>query len=181
MKPLGSFVRDLLMRIEFFTKWADRCSPPTIFWLSGFSFPNAFLTSVLQKSARSQKIAIDDLSWEFIVMTEPDTSIRESPPEGVYVSGLFLESGSWNRERSCLQEPKILELICPMPTIHFKTTLNVKRKSKKIYECPTYYYPIRAARGPVISFVISIDLKAGDQTSGYWIKRGTALLLSLSN
>lgn len=168
-----------MLRVEHFTSWADRARPPTIFWLSAFTFPTSFLTAVLQRSARLQKIPIDALNWEFVVQTEEEHAIKEAQPDGVYVRGIYLEGGSWDREHSCLQEPKLLELICPMPVIYFKTTVNPRRKSKKIYECPMYYYPTRAAIGPIVSFVIDVDLKTGEQTASFWIKRGTALLLSL--
>ena len=31
------------------------------------------------------------------------------------------------------------------------------------------------------SFVVAVDLKAGSQISDVWVKRGTAMLLSLAN
>lgn len=169
------------MRTAFFAKWAETCKAPNVFWLSAFSFPTSFLTAVLQKSSRLQKIPIDNLVFEYNVQPEFEPSIHEVPKNGVYIEGLFLESGSWNRDKSYLQEPKLLELICPMPIIHFKTSTDIKRRSKKIYECPAYYYPIRAARGSVASFITTVDLQTGKQNSSFWIKRATALLLSLSN
>lgn len=176
---MGSFIRDLIQRIDFFSQWT--VVTPVVFWLSAFTFPTSFLTAVLQRSARAAKLPIDILVFEYIVSSDSEETFKTAPANGVYVQGLFLESASWNVEKSCLQEPKLLELICPMPVIFFKTSSNPKRKSKKIYECPTYYYPIRAARGPIISFVTAIDLHAGEQNSSFWIKRATALLLSLSN
>lgn len=50
-----------------------------------------------------------------------------------------------------------------------------------LYSCPTYYFPIRAGAPGMPSFVVAVDLKSGTETSDYWIKRGTALLLSLAN
>ena len=38
MKPLSSWVADLVDRIEFLSKWATR-GEPLAFWISGFYFP----------------------------------------------------------------------------------------------------------------------------------------------
>ena len=64
-KPLASWTRDLVSRVEQFDVWATTLSPPHCFWLSGFSFPTGFLTAVLQTTARRNRISIDTLSWEF--------------------------------------------------------------------------------------------------------------------
>jgi hypothetical protein len=37
LKPLGSYVREVLERVAFFTDWLHS-GPPTVFWLSGFFF-----------------------------------------------------------------------------------------------------------------------------------------------
>lgn len=50
-----------------------------------------------------------------------------------------------------------------------------------MYSCPCYYYPNRAGSADRASFVIGIDLRSGAMTSDHWIKRGTALLMSLDN
>ena len=52
MKPLASWTRDLVLRVEQFEKWATSAHPPMIFWLSAFTFPTGFLTAILQTSAR---------------------------------------------------------------------------------------------------------------------------------
>ena len=48
-----------------------------------------------------------------------------------------------------------------------------------VFACPCYYYPNRAGTSGRASFVVAVDLKAGAMTSDHWIKRGSALLMSL--
>ena len=56
MKPLAAWTRDLVLRVEQLAKWAQTAHPPTIFWMSGFTFPTGFLTAVLQTSARQNSV-----------------------------------------------------------------------------------------------------------------------------
>lgn len=48
-----------------------------------------------------------------------------------------------------------------------------------IYSCPCYYYPNRAGTSDRASYIVSVDLKSGAMTADHWVKRGTALLMSL--
>lgn len=49
-----------------------------------------------------------------------------------------------------------------------------------VYNCPCYYYPQRAGTQGRPAFVVAVDLKSGVESPDHWIKRGTALLLSLT-
>ncbi|XP_062072422.1 dynein axonemal heavy chain 2 isoform X1 [Lepus europaeus] len=180
-KPLASWTRDLAMRVEQFETWASRARPPVIFWLSGFTFPTGFLTAVLQASARQNNISVDSLSWEFIVSTVDDSNLVYPPKDGAWVRGLYLEGAGWDRKNSCLVEAEPMQLVCLMPTIHFRPAESRKKSAKGMYSCPCYYYPNRAGSSDRASFVIGIDLRSGAMSSDHWIKRGTALLMSLDN
>ncbi|XP_049715237.1 dynein axonemal heavy chain 2 isoform X5 [Elephas maximus indicus] len=180
-KPLAAWTRDLAMRVEQFELWASRARPPVIFWLSGFTFPTGFLTAVLQSSARQNNVSVDSLSWEFVVSTVDDSNLVYPPKDGVWVRGLYLEGAGWDRKNSCLVEAEPMQLVCLMPTIHFRPAESRKKTAKGMYSCPCYYYPNRAGSSDRSSFVIGIDLRSGAMTADHWIKRGTALLMSLDN
>lgn len=64
LKPLTLWFKDLLQRLEFLTKWEER-GVPKIFWISGFYFPQGFLTAILQNYARKYQYPIDTVSFSF--------------------------------------------------------------------------------------------------------------------
>ncbi|XP_047429543.1 dynein axonemal heavy chain 2 [Mugil cephalus] len=181
LKPLAAWTRDLCQRVDQFAAWAGTTQPPTLFWLSGFTFPNGFLTAVLQSSARQYNISVDTLSWEFIVSTLDDSNLLHPPKDGVYVRGLYLEGAGWDKRNSCLVEAEPMQMVCPIPTIHFKPVENRKKMAKRMYLCPCYYFPVRSGGAGRASFVVGVELKSGDVSPDHWIKRGTALLLSLDS
>ncbi|KAJ1516963.1 Dynein heavy chain 2, axonemal [Coelomomyces lativittatus] len=184
VKPLGSWIRDLNLRIEFFSEWAKGTEPKS-YWLGAFTFPTGFLTSVLQKTARKLNVSIDSLSWEFSVVQlegEPTTTnmlnTNVGNGGGVLVRGFYLEGAGWDKRTNTLTEPKPMELLTLLPSILFKPTEVKKKSSKGVYSCPVYYYPIRAVVKERASFLIAIDLKTGPFDSDFFIKRGTACILS---
>lgn len=67
MKSLGSWTQDLTNRIQFLQKWIDN-GTPNVFWISGFFFPQAFITGTLQNYARKYVIAVDRIDFDVKVM-----------------------------------------------------------------------------------------------------------------
>ena len=93
LKPLGSYVSDMLRRLAFFQKWIDDVKAPPTFWVSGFFFTQAFLTGSMQNYARRNSVAIDSIEFQFSVLPTDPT---EAPENGVYVYGLFLEGARFS-------------------------------------------------------------------------------------
>ncbi|KAJ8964948.1 hypothetical protein NQ314_004503 [Rhamnusium bicolor] len=181
LKLLGSWARDLSARVDHFTVWSETTHPPLFFWLAAYTFPTGFLTAVLQTCARAFEVPIDSLSWEFTVLTIDENQIQIPPENGVYVKSTFLEGAGWDKKNAVLIEPQPMQLVCSMPLIHFKPVEQLKKKTKGVYSCPCYYFPVRTGAANRPAFVVAVDLKSGIESADFWIKRGTALLLSLAN
>uniref|UniRef100_H2YVP8 AAA+ ATPase domain-containing protein n=1 Tax=Ciona savignyi TaxID=51511 RepID=H2YVP8_CIOSA len=102
-KPLGSWLEDLLQRVEFFSTWSN-LEEPTSYWVSAFFFPQGFLTAVLQNYARKHKIPVDSLTFNFHVRDFAFRTTETPLNDGVRVFGLFMDSGRWDVDQRMLQE-----------------------------------------------------------------------------
>ncbi|PIO38641.1 hypothetical protein AB205_0076880 [Aquarana catesbeiana] len=77
-----------------------------------------------------EKVSVDSLSWEFIVSTVDDNNLVYPPKDGVWIRGLYLEGAGWDKKNSCLMEAEPMQLVCPLPTVHFRPTESKKKSSK---------------------------------------------------
>ena len=126
LKPLGSWYRDLCERVAVLEDWLMNGNP-NCFWLSGFFFPQGFMTGCLQTHARNYKIPIDKLNFCFKVMEEEEPDeIEEKPEDGVYIYGLFMDGARWERESQIITDQNPGENYSKMPIIWFKPAIDVK-------------------------------------------------------
>lgn len=130
LKPLGSWSRDLSARVDLFAKWAHTAHAPKTYWIGAFTFPTGFLTAVLQTSARQNNVSVDSLSWEFTVQNTNDSNLLPTPKDGVYVCNLYLQGAGWDKKSTCLIEATPMQLVCPMPIVHFRPMENKKKSMK---------------------------------------------------
>ncbi|XP_052743009.1 dynein axonemal heavy chain 1-like [Bicyclus anynana] len=177
LKPLAAWVKDLCLRVQFMQHWADG-GIPKVFWISGFYFPQAFLTGALQNYARKHVIAIDTVSYAFEALQGPP---QKKPDDGCCVSGLYLEGARWNTAEMALEESRPKELHTEMAIIYMKPEQN-HRLASGLYECPTYKTLVRAGTlsttGHSTNYVMTIELVTHKPQS-HWIKRGVALFCAL--
>uniref|UniRef100_A0A8D2LID0 Dynein axonemal heavy chain 1 n=1 Tax=Varanus komodoensis TaxID=61221 RepID=A0A8D2LID0_VARKO len=181
LKPLASWVNDLLLRIDFLHKWIAKGIPP-VFWISGFFFPQAFLTGTLQNFARKSVISIDTISFDFKVMRESVHELTRRPAQGCYIHGLFLEGARWDPMFLQLTESRPKELYTEMAVLWLVPVPNRKPPTTGIYLCPIYKTLTRAGTlsttGHSTNYVIAVEIPT-NKSQRHWIKRGVALICAL--
>lgn len=182
LKPLAAWVIDLEERMKFIQGWIDNGIPP-VFWISGFFFPQAFLTGTLQNFARKAIISIDIISFDFKVMKEPASSFTSRPEDGCYIRGLFIEGARWDMDAFELAESRPKELYTDMPVMWLVPTADRKQPESGIYMCPVYKTLTRAGTlsttGHSTNYVIAVEVPSS-KPQFHWIKRGVALLCALN-
>eukprot|EP00497_Spongosphaera_streptacantha_P002560 TRINITY_DN315_c0_g4_i1.p1 TRINITY_DN315_c0_g4~~TRINITY_DN315_c0_g4_i1.p1 ORF type:complete len:262 (-),score=54.56 TRINITY_DN315_c0_g4_i1:2-787(-) len=63
LKPLSSWIEDLHKRIDFMRTWLKK-GKPKAFWMSGFFFPQGFMTGTLQNYSKKKKYRLRGRSSE---------------------------------------------------------------------------------------------------------------------
>lgn len=182
MKPLASWIEDLIDRITFLNNWYEK-GTPIVFWISGFFFPQAFLTSTMQNYARGGGIAIDRLSLQFLIKDDLKwQDVTGKPEQGVYVYGMYLEGCKWDYETHKLGDSEAKKLFVDLPMLHLLPTVDREVPKTGLYNCPVYKVLSRtgtlSTTGHSTNYVIMMELPSLDSQEK-WIKAGVACFLAL--
>ncbi|VUZ49159.1 unnamed protein product, partial [Hymenolepis diminuta] len=165
LKALGPWIQDLQERIAFLKSWYEKGLPP-VFWISGFFFPQAFLTGQLQNFARKYSVPVDTVSFNFKVMKEGFGELRQVPKDGCYIHGLFLEGCRWNPDDMCLTESRPKELYTQMPIIWLIPEANRQKVDDGFYDCPVYKTLNRSGTlsttGLSTNFVFTVEIPSNE-------------------
>nr|CAD7258975.1 unnamed protein product [Timema shepardi] len=171
---LGFWYTELLERDAQFRRWCQH-GRPNIFWMTGFFNPQGFLTAMRQEVTRAHKgWALDSVVLQNLITRHNKEDLTDSPPEGVYVHGLFLEGASLDRRSGKLIESKPKVLYEQMPVIYIYAINTTAGKDPRLYECPIYRKPQRTDQ----KYVGSIDFET-DNNPRHWTLRGVALLCDI--
>jgi len=183
LKPLGSWMIDLIKRIEFVGSWLYE-GPPKSYLLPAFFFPQGFMTSSLQTYSRNHKIPIDTLKFKTNVKKEYSQNIKEAPEDGVNIHGLFLQGARWNVQEGKVADNKKGELFFEIPVIWLEPVLEGKTDDERAYKCPLYKTSLRKGEllttGHSTNFICYLALHT-EQKPEFWINRGVALLCQLDD
>lgn len=63
VKPIGSYINDLIDRIKWFNNCTD-IGVPTLVWISAFFHPRSFISAQLQMYSRRHDIPLIDLMYD---------------------------------------------------------------------------------------------------------------------
>ncbi|XP_053596859.1 dynein axonemal heavy chain 6 [Microplitis demolitor] len=200
LKSLGSWIRDLELRTDFIKSWLIN-QQPVSYWISGLSFPQGFITAVLQTHARKYNIPIDHLKLDYsitkVFLYQDDIQTAHSinqddnlfyknlsiPNDGVLIHGLYFDAAKWDINSMLLADASLGEMNPPLPVMHVIPVLTHPENDPR-YVCPLYKTAIRAGvlstTGHSTNFVTPILLPSSQKNS-YWILKGTALLIQITD
>jgi len=191
MKPCSAWVDDLMERLAFIQNWIDN-GVPSVFWISGFYFPQAFLTGSLQNYARKYRMPIDTVSFNFLLRPEEWTKLKAKPNDGVYIRGLYLEGARWDPAVLSINDSLPKQLYTELPVIHLNPAQNRPEVTTGVYRCPVYKILSRrgvlSTTGHSTNFIMWIELPSnrtnilnneGKSDQEEWIRAGVAAFSSL--
>uniref|UniRef100_A0A1B6CU24 AAA+ ATPase domain-containing protein n=1 Tax=Clastoptera arizonana TaxID=38151 RepID=A0A1B6CU24_9HEMI len=201
LKSLGSWIRDLELRLDFISVWLS-WGAPLSFWLSGFFFPQGFVTGALQAHSRKYGLPIDQLKVDFEVTTVyiNQESVEEChktegkevktiygrlahPENGVYIHGLFMDASRFDTTKFVMVEQYPGEMYPALTALHLLPVTTLRPMMNR-YEAPLYKTSVRAGvlstTGHSTNFVITVFLPT-DKPSSHWILRGAALLTQITD
>jgi len=176
--------------LSFISQWIDNGVPDT-FCISGFYFPQAFLTGSLQNFARKYQYPIDTVNFNFNLKKEEYHTLTK-PEDGVYIRGLFMEGARWDQEVGSINDSLPKQLYTEVPVIHLMPEQNRKEPTEGIYLCPVYKILSRrgvlSTTGHSTNFVMWIEIPSnrtnitnniGKSDQEEWIRAGVACFTSL--
>jgi len=186
LKTLGSWVTDMIFRVQFMRGWLVN-GQPAAFPLPVFFFPQGFMTASLQTYARKHMEAIDNLSFEFEVLRnglEPE-NITTAPEDGVIIFGLYLEGARFDHTYWRVAESKPGRMYDLLPAIHFKPAVGHKQ-APNTYACPVYKTAVRkgvlSTTGMSTNYVVPVELPiTPGEPEQKWILSGCAALCNLTD
>lgn len=198
-RGLAAWFADLLRRVEQLARWGGTLATPVSLWLPGLFNPMAFLTAIMQVTARATGAPLDSMTIEASVTTlaSADEATGYPPGGGMLVHGLFMEGARWAAAgEDGVPEPhdvagtpcaghiadaRLKQLLPPMPLLLLRavpvqpswqpTAVGYLRGDPAIYDCPVYYTTFR---GPTYVFLATLRSR---EPVAKWTLAGVALIL----
>jgi dynein heavy chain len=208
LKDLQNWGLDLNQRCQQLRCWLDninrdlngagqlknRCLTAT--WMSGFFNAMAFITAIMQVTARANKLPLDDMvirstftnsespnAWvqvsNLLSQAEKGTDAVCIPMrDGQLTYGYFMEGAGWelgkgDSDEGYITDAKLKELRYVMPMCHLFAIRSEEYSPTNMFIIPIFYTSTRGA-----TFVCSINARMDpDDFAERWIIAGAALLL----
>lgn len=179
-RPLNSWYTDLAMRCKQLSEWSTEMIKPRSVCLSMLFNPMSFQTAVMQYTARSKNLPLDEMAIQTDVTWFNDvTDLKADSEIGSYIHGFFLEGAAWEnsgpQQEGYLIEQKLKELHPVLPVIEVVSVLIKDKKVKSQYMCPVYYTTVR---GAAFIFKANLNMESEEVLESKWILSGTSLILN---
>ena len=173
LAPLGVWLVNLLERHKQLADWTADLATPKVTWIAGLFNPQAFLTAVMQVTARKNEWALDRVTTFVDVTKKGPEEIEGSTRDGSYIHGLYVDGARWDPTNSSLDDAFMKELYPRLPVVLVRANPVDKVESRDIYSCPVYK---TQQRGPTFVFTAGLRTKAAPTK---WVLAGVALILDV--
>ena len=179
-KGLGSWMLHFERRYQQYLSWVKN-GEPIVMWLSGLHVPEAYITALVQSTCRKNGWPLDR-STLYTQVTEyvDPKDVKERPPSGCYVQGLYLEGAGWDIKKNCLARleggGKLIEELPILRIIPIEAT---RLKLQNTFRTPVYTTQLRRNASGV-GWVFDADLCSNDHLS-HWVLQGVSLVLNIDS
>ncbi|CAF0983043.1 unnamed protein product [Adineta steineri] len=200
-KSLRAWITDLLGRITFFKEWTQQViiyvednkvlSPlPAIFNTAAFYYPKGLFSAILQSSARSMALPIDQLKFTYKVLDNDEerqqlqsTTTAHDISNGIIIDGIYLDGAQWDYEHheivDCTNQQRshrLPPLLCKLIPKNNETI-----DSTNVYECPVYLTALRAvSANEAAKHLVSTITIPCSETESFWTTRSIAGILEVN-
>ncbi|CAF3746445.1 unnamed protein product [Rotaria socialis] len=193
-KSLRAWISDHLLRIAFFKDWTrlivtyvedyKTLSPlPPTFNIGAFYYPKGLFSAILQSSARSIALPIDQLkfSYEVLDQKEERLALQSSTASFEYYLS-FANGAQWDYELhqivDCTSQQRTHRLPPLLCKLVPKDTDNLD--STNVYECPVYLTASRAVSASQASkHLVGTVAIPCSETESFWTTRSIAGILEI--
>merc|ERR1711871_280655 len=182
LQPLASWIEDFFERLKFLQLWLID-GPPTSYWMSGFFFPQGFMTAVKQTFSRKYHIAVDTLlvGCEMTNVLE-HADQKTLPADGAYFYGAFMQGARFDTVKMKMADSKPKIIFDQMPLVLLQPMEKEKFTTEGCYNCPVYKTSERrgilSTTGHSTNFVVALAVPS-DEPEDHWTRGGVAILLML--
>ncbi|CAF1414036.1 unnamed protein product [Rotaria sordida] len=199
-KSLRAWIADNLVRITFFKEWTrlivtyvedKNPSPlPSIFNIGAFYYPKGLFSAILQSSARSIGLPIDQLKFTYQVLDnneerqilQSSTSINDIA-NGITIDGIYIDGAQWDNEHhqivDCTSQQRTHRLPPLLCKLIPKSIEDVD--STNVYECPVYLTALRAvSASEAAKHLVGTITIPCSETESFWTTRSIAGILEVN-
>merc|ERR1711935_296649 len=127
-----------LERHKQLTDWTADLATPKVTWIAGLFNPQAFLTAVMQVTARKNEWPLDKVCTTVDVTKKGPDEIEGATRDGAYIHGLYVDGARWDTAAGSLEDAYMKELYPKLPVILVKASPADKAEAKDTYACPVY-------------------------------------------
>merc|ERR1712070_553688 len=172
-KNLAMWYEDLLLRVQQLVAWSENLETPISVWLTALFNPMAYITAILQTTARANDLPLDQMDiWTDMLEAMEPSGVSAYPEEGMYIHGLFMEGARWDSKKNVVADSVPKELHPPVPVMHVRGLVHGSYSTEGIFECPVY---TTSMRGP--TYVFPATLKTAEKVNK-WVLAGVCLLMN---